>query len=106
MSFKCWAPNRGRAIDVAVICPMAHVRDAEPCESYATLHKHARYDAAFKVSNYDFMVFETSGAVNGEGLDILRQIFRCASKRSGMGHSGLGPPVLLPTDLCSANDFK
>ena len=91
VSFKSWAPNRGLAIDVAVICPMAasHIKEEEPCENYATLHKHARYDTAFKASNYDFiaMVFETSGAVNAEGLDILRQIFRCASKRSGMGHS-------------------
>ena len=28
------------------------------------------------------MVFETSGAVNVEGLEVLKQIFRCTSKRS------------------------
>jgi hypothetical protein len=74
-----------------VICPLAasHLHEEEPCENYATLHKHARYDSSFKDSEYDFvaMVFETSGAVNAEGLDVLRQIFRCASKRACMGHS-------------------
>lgn len=91
VSFKSWAPHRGLAIDVAVICPLAasHLNQLEPCEDYAVLHKHARYDESFKGSDYDFaaMVFETSGAVNSEGLQVLKQIFRYASKRSGMGHS-------------------
>jgi hypothetical protein len=69
VSFKSWAPHRGLAIDVAVICPLAasHLNQEEPCEDYAVLlHKHARYDESFKGSDYDFaaMVFETSGAVN------------------------------------------
>ena len=40
-------------------------------------------------SDYAFvpLVFETSGGVNSEGLEVLRQIFRCASKRSFQGHS-------------------
>ena len=91
VSFKSWAPNRGLAIDVAVICPLAaaHLKEEEPCEDYAVQHKHARYDASFKDSNYDFVpvVFETSGAVNTEGLAVLKQIFRYASKRSGKGHA-------------------
>ena len=91
MSFKNWAPHRGLAVDIAVICPLAasHLREEEPCESYGVLHKHARYDASFKDSDYDFvaMVFETSGAVNVEGLNVLKQIFRCASKRSCQGHA-------------------
>ena len=91
VSFKSWAPNRGLAIDVAVICPLAaaHLKETEPCEDYATHHKHARYDESFKSSDYDFVpvVFETSGAVNSEGLAVLKQIFRFASKRSGMGHA-------------------
>ena len=91
ISFKRWAPNRGLAIDVAVICPVAasHVLEEEPCENYARLHKHARYDEGFQGSDYDFvaMVFETSGALNEEGLQVLRQILRCASKQSRMGHS-------------------
>ena len=71
-----------------MISPFAtsHLKEQEPCEAYANGHKHARYDEGFKDSNYDFvpMVFETTGAVNAEGLVILKQIFRCASKRSGM----------------------
>ena len=72
VSFKSWAPHRGLAVDVAVICPLAasYLHEEEPCESYALLHKHARYDKSFRDSDYDFaaMVFETSGAVNEEGL--------------------------------------
>ena len=91
VSFKSWAPGRGLAIDVAVICPLAasHLHEEEPCENYARLHKHARYDQGFQTSDYDFvaMVFETGGALNDEGLDVLKQILRCASKNSRMGHS-------------------
>ena len=91
ISFRRWSTYRGLAIDVAVICPVAlsHVHEEEPCENYARLHKHARYDESFFDSDYDFvaMVFETSGAMNAEGLQILRQILRCASKQSRMGHS-------------------
>lgn len=92
VSFKIWGSGyRGLAIDVAVICPLAasHLREEEPCESYAVRHKHARYDESFKDSDYDFvaMVFETSGAVNTEGLEILKQIFLCASKRTCQPHS-------------------
>ena len=72
------------AVDIAVVCPVAasHLREDEPCEAYAALHKHARYDGSFKDSNYDFveMVFETSGAVNEEGLAVLKQIFGALPK--------------------------
>ena len=55
VSFKSWAPNRGLAVDVAVI-PVAasHLNEEEPCEEYAARHKHARYDEGFKGSDYDF----------------------------------------------------
>ena len=33
------------------------------------------------------MVFETSGALNDEGHEVLKQILRCASTNSRMGHS-------------------
>ena len=51
--------------------------------------EHARYDRGFVGSRYDFaaMVFETSGAVNLEGMNIMRQIIRCASKRECVGNS-------------------
>src|SRR5690349_3726317 len=84
LSFKRWAPNRGLAIDIAVICPLAqsNINAEEPCESYARLQKHARYDASFANSDYDFvaMVSKTSGALNDKGLNVLKQILRCASK--------------------------
>ena len=80
ISFKRWAPNRGLAIDVAVICPVAasHVHEEEPCENYARLHKHARYDVGFQGSDYDFvaMVFETSGAINVEGLQVAQSMLK------------------------------
>jgi hypothetical protein len=91
VSFKSWSSHRGLAVDVAVICPVAasHMNQEEPCEAYARDHKHARYDEGFKGSDYDFapLVFETSGAVNEEGLQVIKQLLRCASKQSRMGHS-------------------
>ena len=37
-------------------------------------------------SAFDFaaMVFETTGAVNREGLEVLRQLFRFAAKHQGL----------------------
>src|SRR6185295_2151303 len=91
VSFANWRYGRGLAIDVAVICPLAdsHVNQEEPCEVYAERQKHKRYDAGFVGSNYDFvaMVFETSGAVNSEGNDIIKQLIHFASKRECMGNS-------------------
>ena len=73
------------------MCPLAasHLSEEEPCESYVVRQKYDRYEEGFKGSNYDFvaLVFETSGAVNMDGLNVLKQIFRCASKRSCTGHS-------------------
>ena len=47
------------------------------------------YDEGFKGTNYDFvaMVFETSGAVNLEGLNIIKQLIRFGSKREGVQNS-------------------
>jgi len=91
VSLPIWQFNKGLAIDVAVICPVApsHMGEQEPCETYADTHKHARYDAGFVGSRYDFaaMVFETSGAVNKEGMSILKQIIRMAGKRECVGNS-------------------
>lgn len=91
VSFPLWRYGRGLAIDVAVICPLAasHVREEDPCELYAERQKHSRYDPGFVGSRYDFaaMVFETSGAVNSEGADIIRQLIRFASKRECVGNS-------------------
>ena len=91
VSLPLWQYNKGLAIDVAVICPVApsHMKEDVPCESYAATQKHGRYDAGFVDSHYDFaaMVFETSGAVNLEGRSILKQIIRMAGKRECVGNS-------------------
>ena len=57
----------------------------EPCESYAASKKHAKYDNDFKRSGFEFaaMVFESTGGVNTEGLEVLRQLFRFAAKHEG-----------------------
>ena len=75
--------RRGLAIDVA------HLHSQEPCESHAKTQKIDRYAPAFVNSDYDFapVVFETSGAVNKEGENVLRQIIRFASKREGVTHT-------------------
>ena len=91
VSIKNWSLRRGLAIDVAVIHPLAasHLHSQEPCESYAKTQKIDRYAPAFVNSDYDFapVVFETSGAVNKEGENVLRQIIRFASKREGVTHT-------------------
>src|ERR1700760_2109554 len=75
------------AIDVAVTNPLAssNLHISEPCESYATWKKHAYYDDDFKGTAFEFaaMVFETTGGVNNEGMEILRQLFRFAAKHQG-----------------------
>ena len=56
-----------------------------PCEDYATVQKHRKYDEGFKGTNFFFcaMVFETLGAVNGEGEEVLRQLFTFAAQHLG-----------------------
>ena len=83
-----WRDGRGLAIDVAVINPLLHMGVDNPCEEYATAHKHRKYDSGFVGSRYFFapVVFETSGGVNGEGEEVIKQILRFASSRSGSRH--------------------
>ena len=89
---------------MAVICPLAasHVNCEEPCEDYAQHQKHNRYDASFDKSRYDFvaMVFETSGAVNEEGGEILKQLIRFASKRMGAGNSSFAGRAWARVSCC------
>src|SRR4051812_49262348 len=61
-----------------------NVSREEPCETYAETKKHAYYDKDFKGTAFEFaaMVFETTGGVNVEGLELLRQLFRFAAKHS------------------------
>src|SRR5690349_21277105 len=57
----------------------------EPCEWYAATQKRGKYDVSFEGTDYIFsaMVFETLGAINTEGEELLRMLFRCAAKRMG-----------------------
>ena len=87
VTFERWTASKGLAIDVAVTSPLAasQVRTAEPCEWYAANRKHKKYDASFEGTDYLFsaVVFETLGAINSEGEDVLKQLFRFAAKRLG-----------------------
>ena len=80
-------PRVGLAIDAAVTSPLApsSLRLTEPCEWYAATKKHAKYDLSFESTHFIFsaMVFETLGAINVEGEEVLRQLFRFAAKRTG-----------------------
>jgi len=82
-----WAEGKGLAIDVAVTSPLHshHVRVESPCEEYAAKQKHGKYDLGFEGKDFFFcpVVWETLGAVNAEGEDLLRQIFRFAAKQLG-----------------------
>ena len=83
-----WKHGRGLAIDVAVTCPfnISNISRSSPCEHYAESKKHARYDADFKGTQFHFsaLVFESTGGINEEGRDVLRQVFRFAAKREGI----------------------
>ena len=52
---------------------------------YAAIRKHKKYDASFVDTKYLFsaLVFETLGAENTEGEEVLKQLFLFASKRLG-----------------------
>ena len=85
-------------------CPVAasHVNEEELCETYTL----------FKGSDYDLvpMVIETSGALNDEGLEVLKQILRRDSTNSRMGHSSFGSQagslVMRHKDFGGQNDFQ
>ena len=88
VTIPVWRANKGLAIDVAVTSPLAssNLHHKKPCEDYAAHHKHAYYDKDFKGTAFEFaaMVFETTGGVNQEGLELLRQLFRFAAKHQGV----------------------
>jgi hypothetical protein len=77
----------GLAIDTAITSPLTKSsnRFPYPCEEYATVQKHGKYDAGFVGSSYSFcaMVWETLGALNSEGEDVLHALFRFAAKQLG-----------------------
>jgi len=87
VTIPVWRGNKGLAIDVAVTIPFRYnLSHAKPCESYAESKKHDYYDKDFKGTAFEFaaMVFETTGGVNDEGLELLRQLFRFAAKHQGV----------------------
>jgi hypothetical protein len=90
-SIPLWAGGRGLAIDVAVIDPLGKTylqSNDSACEKYARDRKIAKYESAFLEvsSQWDFcpLVVCTTGGMNEAGCDILRQIFRFASHRTGV----------------------
>jgi hypothetical protein len=85
VTLPLWSDGAGLAIDIAVTSPLqkASVRLFEPCEEYAATQKHGKYDKDFKNAHYAFgaLVWESLGAINAEGEDILRQIFSFTAKK-------------------------
>ena len=87
VTIPVWRANKGLAIDVAVTSPYGYnLPHKDPCESYAESKKHSYYDEDFKGTAFEFaaMVFETTGGVNEEGVELLRQLFRFAAKHQGL----------------------
>ena len=88
VTIPLWEHGNGLAIDVAVTSPLnkTSLRIISPCEEYADKKKHRKYDKGFVGSNFSFcaMVFETLGAVNAEGEEVLQQLFNFASKQLGL----------------------
>jgi hypothetical protein len=87
VTIPCWSEGNGLAIDLAVTCPLiaSSVRLENPANEYARAQKHGKYDKQFEGTNYFFcaMVFETLGAINDEGEEVLRELFRFAAKQLG-----------------------
>jgi hypothetical protein len=87
VTIPCWSDGNGLAIDLAVTCPLiaSSVRLENPASEYARAQKHGKYDKQFEGTNYFFcaMVFETLGAINDEGEEVLRALFRFAAKQLG-----------------------
>jgi hypothetical protein len=86
VTIPLWAHGKGMAIDVAITSPLndSSVSKRNPCEEYAA-KKHNLYDASFEGHPFLFsaLVLETLGAINEEGDELMRQIFRFAAKRVG-----------------------
>ena len=88
VTIPVWRANKGLAIDVAVTSPFGshNLSCKDPCESYAKTKKHDYYDDDFKGTAFEFaaMIFETTGGLNNEGLELLRQLFRFAAKHQSI----------------------
>ena len=86
-----WFGGKGLAMDIAVTSPFAknHVKVDSPCEYYAQNGKDKKYLKDFEGTDYEFapIVWESTGALNQGGEEVLRQIMRAASKQQGREHS-------------------
>ena len=76
VSVPDWKHHNGLAIDVAVTSPLT---------KGGMRLVNRKYDASFVGTNYHFcaMVFETLGAVNDQGEEVLRQLFTFAAQHLG-----------------------
>src|SRR5690349_845705 len=88
--FANWRNGRGLAMgNLPFSSLFAKFTPSAKSTSDTMLDSKARYEFAA-------MVFETSGAVNSEGNDIIKQLIRFASKRECVGNSSfVGPYFLL-----------
>ena len=79
-----WQSTRHRCRGNLPLCPLAGQID-QPTAA----QKHKKYDASFEGQPYLFaaVVFETTGAINEEGVGVLRQLFRFAAKHLGVEFS-------------------
>ena len=97
-----WSNGKGLAIDVAVTCPFAshNISMESPCENYADKKSTGSIG-----SNYDFaaMVFETTGGLNDQGVQVLRQLFRFAARQENLQLSVYcGPSCNLQSSVSQA----
>ena len=90
VTIQNWCDGKGLAIDVAVTSPFS----AQPCQPASVRVLRGAIQAqevreGLQGSNYLFsaIVWETTGAVNAEGEEVLRNLMRFASKRLGREHS-------------------
>ena len=84
VTFPCWQDSKGLAVDVCVTSPFSikNVQSSCPADDYG-LKKHAKYDAGFVQSNFNFcaLALETTGGVSEEGLSFLRQLWRFGARQ-------------------------
>ena len=91
VTFQRWSGGKGLAVDVAVTSPLApsNVRTIDPCEHYAAVQKHGKYDKSFEGTDYVFsaMVFETW------------KVRKCYASSFGLLQKNLDVSLLLIADV-------
>ena len=113
MTVQNWCDGKGLAIDVAVTSPFSaqHPANKPPCEYYAEQYKHRKYEKDFKGQQlflFSAVVWETTGAVNAEGEEVLRsyaiRIKETRSRAQLVLRAPMGPPVDLPPERGCQDD--